>query len=74
MAPEVLSQEKYKKTADIFSFGVMLYECFRWGEAYPKSQFKFPWQISSFVQSGKRVERPDKMSDAVYGIVQRYWA
>ena len=36
MAPEVLNKEKYKKSADIFSFGVMLFECFKWGEASPE--------------------------------------
>ena len=74
MAPEVLNQEKYKKAADVFSFGVTMFECFSWGEAYPRSQFKFPWQISSFVQAGKRVERPTSMSGALYDIVSSCWA
>ena len=74
MAPEVLNKEKYKKPADVFSFGVMLYECFKWGGAYPKSAFKFPWQISSFVQSGKRVQKADGMSDDVYSLVSRCWS
>ena len=39
MAPEVLNK-KCKKAADVFSFGVMLFECFKWGEANPKAQFK----------------------------------
>ena len=39
MAPEVLNKKR-KKAADVFSFGVMLYECFGWCEAYPKAQFK----------------------------------
>ena len=50
MAPEVLTQEKYKKAADVFSFGVTVFECLSWGEVYQKDQFKFPWQISAFVQ------------------------
>ena len=29
MAPEVLNKEKYKKAADVYSFGVMMYECSR---------------------------------------------
>ena len=75
MAPEVISKDdKYKKTADVYSFGVMLYECFVWGDAYPKQQFKFPWQISAFVQAGKRLERPDGMSADVYDVVQQCWA
>ena len=42
MAPEVPNKEKYKKPADVYSFGVMLYECFVWGDAYPKDLFKYP--------------------------------
>ncbi|ELP92364.1 protein serine/threonine kinase, putative [Entamoeba invadens IP1] len=42
MAPEVLKKEKYKMSADIFSFGVTIYECVGWCEAYPKDEFKFP--------------------------------
>ena len=32
MAPEVFNKAKYKKAADVFSFGVMMYECFVWGD------------------------------------------
>ncbi|ELP91503.1 protein serine/threonine kinase, putative [Entamoeba invadens IP1] len=42
MAPEVLKKEKYKMSADIFSFGITIYECVGWCEAYPKDEFKFP--------------------------------
>ena len=37
MAPAVLNKEKSKKAADVYSFGVTMYECFMWGEAFPKS-------------------------------------
>ncbi|ELP92412.1 protein serine/threonine kinase, putative [Entamoeba invadens IP1] len=30
MVPEVLKQEKYKKSADIYSFAITMYECFIW--------------------------------------------
>ena len=73
MAPEVLNKEKYKKAADVFSFGVMLFECFLWGEAYPKAQFKFPWQISSFVQSGKRLAQPGGLRDDVFDVISQSW-
>ena len=35
MAPEVLNKKKYKSAADVYSFGMMMYECFKWGEAFP---------------------------------------
>ena len=47
IAPEVLNQ-KYKSAADVYSFGVMLYECFKCGGAFPKDRFKFPWAEHCF--------------------------
>ena len=47
MAPEVLNMQKYKKAVDVYSFGVMLYECFVLYDALPKEQFEFPLQISA---------------------------
>ena len=74
MAPEVLNKEKYKKPADVYSFGVMMYECFAWaGAAYPKELFKYPWDIVSFINAGKRLARPSSMRDDVYGLITRCW-
>ena len=73
MAPEILNKEKYKKPADVFSFGVMLFECFKWGEAYPKTVFKYPWDVVSFVSGGRRVDKPDAMPDDVYNVISRCW-
>ena len=42
MAPEILNREKYKKEADIFSFGVTMYETIKWGKCYNKEIFKMP--------------------------------
>ena len=55
MSPEMLNKQRYKKSSDIFSFAVTLYEVFSWEEAYPKQQFRFPWQIAEFITSGKRL-------------------
>ncbi|ELP85520.1 protein kinase domain containing protein, partial [Entamoeba invadens IP1] len=74
MAPEVLKKEKYKKSADIYSFGVTLYETLKWGDAYDKNVFKFPWKIAEFVISGKRLERNENMSDSQYELIQKCWS
>ncbi|ELP89119.1 fibroblast growth factor receptor 1 precursor, putative, partial [Entamoeba invadens IP1] len=74
MAPEVLKQEKYKKSADIYSFGITLYETFKWGEAYEKEKFKFPWKIAEFVISGKRLEKKEIMCEKHFKLVQNCWS
>ena len=73
MAPEVLNKDKYKKGADVYSFGVTLFECFKWGEAYQKTLFKYPWDIVSFVNGGKRIVKPPGMSDNAYHLVSECW-
>ncbi|ELP87898.1 protein serine/threonine kinase, putative [Entamoeba invadens IP1] len=74
MAPEVLHQDKYKKPADIFSFAITLYECVKWGEAYPKTEFKFPWKIAEFVNKGNRLNKADGMPESIYKIIKLCWA
>jgi len=53
MAPEVLNNRKYKREADIFSFGVMMFECFKWGEAYPKDKFLFHGRSRRLCKKGR---------------------
>ena len=74
MAPEILNKEKYKKAADVYSFGVMLFECFKWGDAYPKTLFKYPWDVVTFVSSEKRLERPAGMGVAEYDVISKCWS
>ncbi|ELP91613.1 protein serine/threonine kinase, putative, partial [Entamoeba invadens IP1] len=73
MAPEVLGQQKYKKSADVFSFGITLFETFKWGEAYDKERFRFPWKIAEFIMSGNRLEKPEIIPDEIYHFIQNCW-
>ena len=54
MAPEVLNKEKYKKAADVFSFGVTVFKTFKLDDEDRKSAFKYRWDICAFIQCGKR--------------------
>ena len=54
MAPEVLNEEKYKKAADVFSFGVTVFKTFKLDDEDRKSAFKYRWDICAFIQCGKR--------------------
>ncbi len=71
MAPEILRQERYSDKADIFSFGITIYEIIAWEECYPKTLFKFPWKIADFVMNGNR--RPQKMEDSDFELISRCW-
>ena len=63
MAPEILNREKYKKTADIFSFAITMLETMIWGDAYPKSIYKFPWDIADTISAGKRPSTIDSVEN-----------
>ncbi|ELP88661.1 protein serine/threonine kinase, putative, partial [Entamoeba invadens IP1] len=69
MAPEILNRKKYTKSADIYSFGLSVFECITWIEAYLKKQFKFAWDIVDFVVNGKRPNKPSNLNDNTYTIV-----
>ena len=73
MAPEILNRQHYKKPSDIYSFGVTMYEILTWQDCYPKSEFKFAWDIADFVSSGKRRPKPDDMNDQIYELIEKSW-
>ncbi|BFU20857.1 tyrosine kinase putative [Entamoeba histolytica] len=73
MAPEVLDQSRYKTAADVFSLSVTMFETMKWGPAYPKEQFKYPWQIAQFVSDKKRPSKPDNMRQEIYDIISNGW-
>ncbi|ELP88922.1 serine/threonine protein kinase HT1, putative [Entamoeba invadens IP1] len=74
MAPEILKKDKYKKPADIYSFGVTMYECIGWCQAYTKHQFRFPWKIAEFVINGKRVKKKENIPQELFDVIQKCWA
>ncbi|ELP86316.1 tyrosine kinase, putative, partial [Entamoeba invadens IP1] len=73
MAPELLTREKYKKPADIYSLGVTMFECFMWKEAYKGKIFKFPWGIAEFVVSGKRLKNEGNIPANLFEIIEEAW-
>ncbi|ELP88807.1 protein kinase, putative, partial [Entamoeba invadens IP1] len=73
MAPEMLRREKYKKSADVYSFGVTMYEVVGWKEPFNKEQFKYSWDIVDFVVAGKRLEKPMDMRDDIFIVIQEAW-
>ncbi|ELP89251.1 protein serine/threonine kinase, putative [Entamoeba invadens IP1] len=72
MAPEILNKMIYNKAADIYSFGVTMFECFAWKEAYKGLKFKFAWNIADFIIKGKRLENTG-IDKNLFGIVEKCW-
>ena len=73
MAPEILNRKHYKKPADIFAFAITMYETYIWKDVYPKSQFKFAWDIAEFVTNGKRMPQTNEISNEQYEIIKDSW-
>ena len=73
MSPEVLNKEHYKKPSDIYSFSITIYECMKWGEAYPKEIFPHEWDIANFIIKGKRLEKPKRMRNDIYSLISECW-
>jgi len=73
MAPEILDRQHYKKPADIYSFAVTLYELFTKSFAYPKPQFRYEWNIATFVTDGKRLPLDMIQSNDIKNIISNSW-
>ena len=74
MAPEILNRKKYKKTADIFSFSITMLECITWKEAYPKTIYKFAWDIADAVSQGKRPETINQIeNNQIKQLIEQCW-
>ncbi|ELP83873.1 serine/threonine protein kinase, putative [Entamoeba invadens IP1] len=73
MAPEIFSKDKYKMPADIYSFGMTMYECLNGKFAYQSDTFKYPWNVVNFVTKGNRMQKPDTIGDKEFEIIKMCW-
>ena len=71
MAPQVLNKEKYKKTADVYLFGVTMYECFMWGDG-PEDALLVPMANLDVCPEREAFQKPTEMVNVVYSVVQRF--
>jgi len=74
MAPEVLDGEPYSASADVYSFGMLMYELFTAKEPYLTPEFTAPWHIAQFVAAGKRLEIPADVPRGVAELITVCWA
>ncbi|EKE37824.1 tyrosine kinase, putative [Entamoeba nuttalli P19] len=74
MAPEVLNREHYKMPSDIYSFAVTMLQCFTWEDPFPKTQFKFAWDIADLVANGKRTNQIERVTNQqIKNLIVRSW-
>ncbi|CAI5455086.1 unnamed protein product [Caenorhabditis angaria] len=70
-APESLKHRKFSHASDVWSYGVLLWELFTYGEE--------PWtgsraiEVMKLIESGERLEKPKYCSTKIYQIMQNCW-
>ena len=74
MAPEILDTKPYSKPADVYSFGVSMYELWTEKTPYTNCGFTKPWDIAHFVISGQRLPVPRDMPAAYAAVMCACWA
>ena len=74
MAPEILKREHYKKPADIYSFAITMLEIMVWKEAYPKTIYRFAWDIADTVAQGKRSQLINEIENIkIKELIENCW-
>ncbi|ELP92031.1 protein serine/threonine kinase, putative [Entamoeba invadens IP1] len=75
MAPEVLDRKRYRTTADVYSFGIAMYEIIGWKAAFSMKdpQFNFPWKIAEYVMAGKRPKITKNIHEEEFSIIDGAW-
>lgn len=72
MAPEVISHEPYNTKADVFSFGILLWEILSGGEL-PYAHLNPLQAAVAVVRQGVRPEIPRKSDELLTDLMQRCW-
>jgi len=73
MAPEILDSKPYSKSADVYSFGILMYELWTEKTPYSTSGFTKPWEIAHFVIEGKRLPIPPGMPESYAKVMEKCW-
>ncbi|ELP84301.1 protein serine/threonine kinase, putative [Entamoeba invadens IP1] len=75
MAPEILEKRYYTKSADVYSYGITLYECLSWKDPYPGDdpKFKYPWNVADYVVKCGRPEKCECLTAEMYQLMNESW-
>ena len=71
LAPEILCGKGYSESADVYAYGVILYEIFTQKEFF--GEFTFMSAMEDALIAGKRPEIPNTLHDDFVNIIERCW-
>ncbi|ELP88045.1 tyrosine kinase, putative, partial [Entamoeba invadens IP1] len=71
MPPEVLNRMHYEKSADVYSLGMTMCECFQWEKAFDPEKYR-SWEIAEFISDGQRPSL-DNINDELASVVKDCW-
>ncbi|XP_014769592.1 plexin-A1 isoform X1 [Octopus bimaculoides] len=71
MAPESVEHFVFSTQTDVWSYGVVLWELLTRGVTpYPDV---VPWDVHSYLQSGRRMQKPKHCPEFIYQLMLRCW-
>ncbi|XP_020370542.1 tyrosine-protein kinase ZAP-70 isoform X1 [Rhincodon typus] len=70
-APECINFRKFSSKADVWSFGITMWEALTYGQK-PYKKMKGP-EVVSFIEQGGRLDRPPECPDEMHQLMQKCW-
>lgn len=69
---EILKNEKYERSADVYSFAILMWAVVE--QKQPYADFKYAWDVADFVIQGKRLPIPDTCPKVLQDLISQCWA
>ncbi len=71
-APEALAEGKFSEAADVWSFGVLMWEIFAYGQL-PWAECRTNLDVFAKVKIGEKMKPPEGTPDSVYAVMVKCW-
>lgn len=74
LAPEVLKSEPYSTAADVYAFGIIMFEVFTARLPFDTEEYAFMYQLEDLIVNGARPEIPGELPSELRDLMERCWA
>mmetsp|Transcript_16260 Transcript_16260/g.63394 ORF Transcript_16260/g.63394 Transcript_16260/m.63394 type:complete len:418 (+) Transcript_16260:1-1254(+) len=74
LAPEVLRSEPYSSAADVYAFGIIMFEVLTLRLPYATTEYSFMYQLEDMIVAGSRPEIPPDTSPVLARLMAKCWA